>query len=60
MNNILKNKKLTLFVIFVGFFISVLLSINNLNKYDKNLINEDGISYHQMIKGSSNFNWCNG
>ena len=53
MNNIFENKKFTLFVIFVGFFISVLLSINNLNKYDKNLINEDGNSYHQMIKGDT-------
>jgi hypothetical protein len=45
------NKKFTLSVIFIGFFFSVLLSINNLNKYDKNLISEEGISYHQMIKG---------
>ena len=53
MNNIFENKKIVLFVIFIGFFFSVLLSINNLNKYDKNLINEDGNSYHQMIKGDA-------
>ena len=53
MNNIFENKKITLFVIFIGFFLSVILSINNLNKYDKNLVAEDGTSYHQMIKGDA-------
>ena len=53
MNNIFKYKKLTIFVIFIGFVFSILLSINNLNKYDKNLIDENGNSYHQMIKGDA-------
>ena len=45
----IKNNKITLLVIFVGFIFSILFSINNLNKYDKN-INSNGSFYHQMIK----------
>ena len=37
-------------IIFLGFLISVLISINNLNKYDKNVTDENGNTYHQMIK----------
>ena len=37
-------------IIFLGLIISVLISINNLNKYDKNIEDENGNSYHQMIK----------
>ena len=53
MNNIFENKKITLYVIFIGLFISILLSINNLDKYDKNLVTKDGTNYHQMIKGDT-------
>ena len=45
----IKNNKITLLVIFFGFIFSILFSINNLNKYDKN-INSNGSFYHQMIK----------
>ncbi len=45
------NKKTNyLIIIFVGLFISIYLTINNINKYDKNAVDENGKSYHQMIK----------
>ena len=50
MNNFFENKKITLFVIFIAFFLSVLLSINSLNKYDKNIVDSKNRYYHQMIK----------
>jgi len=46
----LQNKKSTLILIFIGFIISTSLTVNNLNKYDKYLIGDDGKPYHQMIK----------
>jgi len=45
-----KTNKIVLLIIFFGFILSVLLSLNNLNKYDKNNIGASGSSYHQMIK----------
>ena len=45
-----KNSKITLIIIFFGFIISVFIPMNNINKYDKNIIDENGNSYHQMIK----------
>ena len=46
----IQNNKAALFVIFIGFLISVFFSISNLNKYDKNFKRNNGVSYHQMIK----------
>ena len=46
----LQNNKTTLFIIFLGFILSILISINNLNKYDKNVTDINGRVYHQMIK----------
>ncbi|ARJ48206.1 glycosyltransferase family 39 protein [Candidatus Pelagibacter sp. RS39] len=46
----IKNHIKVLILIFFGFFLSVFFSINNLNKYDKNLIDANGNNYHQMIK----------
>lgn len=40
----------SLIVIIIGFSISFLISINNLNKYDKNIKDSEGKFYHQMIK----------
>ena len=51
MNSVLENYKVTLLLVIIGFFLSVLLSINNLSKYDKNLTDTKGSVYHQMIKG---------
>jgi len=49
-NKIQKNK-IVLFIIFLGFVSSCLLSINNLNKYDKNIqVQGTNITYHQMVK----------
>ena len=49
----IKNNKVTFFVIFVGLILSILFSINGLNKHDKNKTNIDGKSYHQMIKADT-------
>jgi len=49
----IQSKKAVLIVLFFGFVISTLFTINNLNKYDVNLVNDSGDSYHQMIKGDS-------
>ena len=49
---ILNSKKIFL-LIFFGFISSVLLINNNLNKYDKNILSEDGEYYHQMIKADA-------
>jgi len=46
----IQNNKIITLVIFLGFFISVLFTINNLNKYDKNIKTADDLYYHQMIK----------
>ena len=46
----IQNNKTGLFVIFIGFLISIFFSISNLNKYDKNFKGNNGVSYHQMIK----------
>ena len=44
-----KSNKIVLTIIFFGFIISVGLSLNNLKKYDKNVLDIDNY-YHQMIK----------
>ena len=49
----IKNNKATFFVIFVGLILSILFSINGLNKHDKNKTTIDGNSYHQMIKADT-------
>ena len=49
----IQNNKSVLLVIFIGFIISILLTINNLDKYDKNLKRDNGDSYHQMIKNDA-------
>ena len=49
----IKKNKNVIIIIFIGFVLSVLLSINNLNNHDKNLVNENGNSYHKMIKYDS-------
>jgi len=46
----IKKNKNIIIIIFIGFVMSVLLSINNLNNHDKNLVNENGNTYHKMIK----------
>ena len=53
MNNIFENKKIILFIIFFGCVLSILLSVNNLNKYDKNLVKSTDVVYHQMIKSDA-------
>ena len=50
----IQNNKIITLVIFLGFFISVLFTINNLNKYDKNVKGVDGSFYHKMIKSDAN------
>ena len=49
----IQNNKATFFIIFVGLILSILFSINGLNKYDKNKTSIDGKSYHQMIKADT-------
>lgn len=44
--------KIVLLIIFFGFILSVGLSLNNLSKYDKNIIT-NGYHYHQMIKADT-------
>jgi len=46
----IKKNKNVIIIIFIGFVLSVLLSIDNLNNHDKNLVNENGNTYHKMIK----------
>ena len=46
----IKKNKFIILIIFLGFIISVFLSVNNLVKYDKNITQDNGGSYHQMIK----------
>jgi len=46
----IKKNHITLLIIFVGFVIAILTSINNLNKYDKIIIDNNGRAYHPMIK----------
>ena len=53
MNNIFENKKVILFIIFFGCVLSILLSVNDLNKYDKNLVKSTDVVYHQMIKSDA-------
>ena len=48
-----QNNKIIIFTIFLGFFISILITSNNLNKYDKNVKRADGSYYHQMIKADA-------
>ena len=43
-------KNRTLLIIFIGFLISIILSIYNIKNHDKNIISEDGSYYHKMIK----------
>ena len=45
-----KNNKIALSIILLGLIISIIISINNINKYDVNKISDQGIEYHQMIK----------
>ena len=47
------NSKKIFLLILLGFLISVFQINNNLNKYDKNIINVDGKYYHQMIKADA-------
>ena len=51
----IQNNKTGLFVIFIGFLISIFFSISNLNKYDKNFKGNNGVSYHQMIKYDNDY-----
>jgi len=44
-----KSSKIVLLIILFGFILSVGLTLNNLKKYDKNIITNDA-HYHQMIK----------
>ena len=44
-----KSSKIVLLIILFGFILSVGLTLNNLKKYDKNIIT-NGAHYHQMIK----------
>ena len=37
-------------VILIGFLISIFFSINNIKKYDQNVIDSNGNHYHKMIK----------
>ena len=43
-------KNRALFLIIIGFAISVILSIYNIKNHDKNIFTEDGSYYHKMIK----------
>ena len=43
-------KNRVLFLILIGFLISISLSIYNIKNHDKNIISEDGSYYHKMIK----------
>ena len=47
----IQSNKIILFIIFLGFLSSCLLTISNLNNYDKNIQSQGtNITYHQMIK----------
>tara|TARA_Y100000590_G_C15712915_1_gene1010907 strand:+ start:323 stop:1747 length:1425 start_codon:yes stop_codon:yes gene_type:complete len=46
---ILKKIPIAVFVIFVSFIFSIIISSHNLKNYDKN-VEDDGVIYHQMIK----------
>jgi len=46
----IKNNKTILSIILLGFILSVALTVNNLKKYDKNILSDEGLTYHQMIK----------
>ena len=43
-------KNRALFLIIIGFAISMILSIYNIKNHDKNIFSEDGSYYHKMIK----------
>ena len=43
-------KNRVLFIILIGFLISIILSIYNIENYDKNILSNDGSYYHKMIK----------
>ena len=43
-------KNRALFLIIIGFAISIILSIYNIKNHDKNIFSEDGSYYHKMIK----------
>ena len=43
-------KNRVLFIILIGFLISIILSIYNIENYDKNILSKDGSYYHKMIK----------
>ena len=45
---IIKNK--TQIVIILGFILSILISLYNIEKHDRNIIDVDGKHYHKMIK----------
>ena len=46
----IKDYKISLLLIFLGFVLSAIISIHNINKYDINKISNNGVHYHQMIK----------
>ena len=50
MFRIIHSNKFAILIIFFAFLGSCFLSINNLQKYDKNIQNSNNTFYHQMIK----------
>ena len=52
------NKKKIFLIIALGFLLSIFQIYNNLNKYDKNLVDPNGTAYHQMIKADP-YNYLN-
>ncbi len=43
-------KKISLYIILTSLTLSILVSLYNLKYFDKNIVGENGKSYHQMIK----------
>lgn len=48
--SLMYKKKISIYFILFSLFVSILVSEYNLKNYDKNILKEDGKSYHQMIK----------
>ena len=48
-----KDNKIVIYIISLGFLLSAVISINNIIIYDKNITSNNGIAYHQMIKADA-------
>ena len=49
----MKNSKIPIIFIMIGFIISCIYSINIIKKYDKNFVGSNGSIQHYIIKGDS-------